>query len=165
MANDITECRRPGGAFSRPASRAGAAWRFLAWGLAVAALVAILSGTALAKEDYSFIGIEDASQVPKFITSLQKAVAAGDKQAVAGMVSYPLMVTLGGQDVELDGAAAFVARYDQIMTEAVKASVLAQGLKPEDVFVNRQGVMVGDSGQIWVLPDGDVLRISEIREP
>jgi len=149
---------------SRP-TRRDAGLRLLALGAAMAVCLAIMAGIGLAQEDYSFVGIDDAGQVPLFITRLQKAVAAGDKQAVAGLVSYPLMVVIKGRDVELDGAAAFVQHYDQIMTEALKKSVLEQSLKPEDVFVNKQGVMVGDSGQIWVLPDGDALRISEIREP
>lgn len=145
--------------------RLGATLRLLALGAAMAICLAVTPGTGLAQEDYSFIGIDDAKQIPLFITRLQKAVADGDKQAVAKLVSYPLVTVIEGKDVELDGEAAFVKHYDQIMTEALKKSVLGQSLKPEDVFVNKQGVMVGDSGQIWVLPDGDALRISEIREP
>lgn len=131
--------------------------------LAVCAVLAALPGICLAKADYSFIGVKSESQVTQFLTQLQKAVAAGDRQAVAKMVSYPLMAVIDGQDVEIAAEADFVARYDQILTEDVRADILAQGLKAEDVFVNKDGVMVGDSGRIWALPDGKGLRISEIR--
>ena len=115
-----------------------------------------------AREDYSFIGIKDASQVPKFVASLQKALAAEDKDAVAGLVSYPLRVSVGGQDLEVADKAAFVRQYDQIITKDIKQNILAQRLN--DIFVNKQGVMVGSDGKVWALPDGKVLRIAIIRE-
>lgn len=134
------------------------------WLVLVAGLMC-LPATVSAQVDYSDLGIDDASQVPRFIAQLQKAVAAGDKAAVAGLVSYPLDVSIAGQDVEIGDAAAFVARYDQIMTKDRQAGILAQSLKFEDIFVNRQGVMIGGNGDVWAVPDGNVLRIAVIREP
>ena len=141
----------------------GARWlRCLALGLLLAA--GLMAGPARceAKEDYSFVGIKDASQVPKFVASLQKALAADDKNAVAGMVSYPLMVAAGGEDLEIADKAAFVSQYDRIITKEIKQNILAQPLN--DIFVNKQGVMVGTDGKVWALPDGKALRIAVIRE-
>lgn len=141
----------------------GAAWpRFLALALCLAAGLTALPHLCLAKEDYSFIGIKKASQVPQFVASLQKALAADDKQAVAKLVSYPLMVSLGGQELEIENQAALVRQYDQIFTKTIKENILAQPLN--DIFVNKQGVMVGSDGKVWALPEGNNLRISVIRD-
>lgn len=136
--------------------------RCLALGLLLAAGLMAVPTDCQAKEDYSFIGIKDASQVPKFVASLQKALAADDKNAVAGLVSYPIMVSVGGQDLDVEDKAAFLRQYDRIITQAIKQNILAQPL--DDIFVNKQGVMVGSDGKVWALPDGKVLRIAVIRE-
>ena len=128
--------------------------------LAVGLLAVPTDGQA--KQDYTFVGIKDAAQVPKFVASLQKALAADDKNAVAGLVSYPLMVSLGGQDLEVADKAAFVRDYDRIITKEIKQNILAQPLG--DIFVNKQGVMVGTDGKVWALPDGKALRIAVIRD-
>jgi len=134
----------------------------LALGLLLAAGLMAVPTDCQAKEDYSFVGIKDASQVPKFVASLQKALTADDKQAVAALVSYPLMVSLGGQDLEIEDKAAFVSQYDRIITKEIKQNILAQPLS--DIFVNKQGVMVGSDGKVWALPDGKALRIAVIRD-
>ena len=140
-----------------------ATWlRCLALGLLLAAGLMAVATACEAKEDYSFVGIKDASQVPKFVASLQKALAAEDKNAVAGLVSYPLMVSVGGEDLEIENKAAFVSQYDRIITKEIKQNILAQPLN--DIFVNKQGVMVGTDGKVWALPDGKALRIAVIRE-
>jgi hypothetical protein len=136
--------------------------RCLALVLLLAAGLTAMPAAGQAKEDYSCIGIRDASQVPKFVASLQKALAADDRNAVAGLVSYPLVVSAGGQDLEIADQAAFVRQYDRIITEDIKRNILEQRL--DDIFVNRQGVMVGSDGKVWALPDGKVLRIAVIRE-
>ena len=136
--------------------------RCLALGLLLAAGLVAVPADCEAKEDYSFVGIKDASQVPKFVASLQKALAADDKNAVAALVSYPLMVSVGGQDLEVEDKAAFVSQYDRIITKEIKQNILAQPLN--DIFVNKQGVMVGSDGKVWALPDGKALRIAVIRE-
>ncbi|KHK02410.1 hypothetical protein NY78_2168 [Desulfovibrio sp. TomC] len=136
--------------------------RCLALGLFLAAGLTAVPADCQAKADYAFIGIKDASQVPKFVASLQKALAADDRNAVAGLVSYPLMVSAGGQDLEVEDKAAFLRHYDRIITEAIKQNILAQRL--DDIFVNKQGVMVGSDGKVWALPDGKVLRIGVIRD-
>jgi hypothetical protein len=140
-----------------------AAWpRLLALALCLAAGLTALPRLCHAKEDYSFIGVKKASQVPQFVASLQKALAADDKDAVAKLVSYPLTVSLGGQELEIEDKAALVRQYDQVFTKAIKQNIQAQPLN--DIFVNKQGIMVGSDGKVWALPDGDVLRVYVIRD-
>ena len=81
------------------------------------------------------------------ILSLQKAVAAHDPATVAGLVSYPISVTMHGRKTAIRNAKAFIANYDAIMTPDIVAAIKNQ--KYEDLFVNSHGVMFG-RGQVWV---------------
>lgn len=81
-----------------------------------------------------------------FFGELQKAVAADDKAAVAGLISYPLESKVGGKTVTLRDADEFVAAYDQIITAKVKKALAAQTYA--SLFANGEGLMVGD-GEIW----------------
>lgn len=81
-----------------------------------------------------------------FFSDLKAAVAAGNKQAVAAMVAYPLTVKTGGTAVTLRAAPDLVARYDQVVTARVVAAVRKQTF--ETLFARDTGIMIGD-GEIW----------------
>lgn len=89
----------------------------------------------------------DAAPYEAVFTQLQKAVAADDGATVATLVRYPLRVEVDGKRREISNAAAFEKDYPHIMTPAVKQAILAQAF--DDVFVNWQGVMIGQ-GQVWL---------------
>lgn len=82
----------------------------------------------------------------QFFDDLKKAVAAGDKEKIAGMVYYPFGARINGKVVKIRDAAHFAAAYDKIFTEKVKKAVTNQTY--ETVFANWQGVMFGD-GEVW----------------
>ena len=78
------------------------------------------------------------AQLEAFLTELQRAVASGDRQAVAAMIRYPLTVSIAGVGlrVPINDAADFLARYDDILTEPLRdeiarASVLPQSARPQ----------------------------------
>lgn len=81
-----------------------------------------------------------------FFESLQKAVAADDRQAVAAMVDYPFRTRIDGKAVTIKDAAGFVVNYDRIVTAKVKRAVADQSYAT--LFANWQGVSIGD-GEIW----------------
>lgn len=81
-----------------------------------------------------------------FFDSLQKAVAADDRQAVAAMVDYPFRTRIDGRAVTIKDAAGFVAGYDRIITAKVKRAVADQSYAT--LFANWQGVSIGD-GEVW----------------
>ncbi|MDI6029391.1 hypothetical protein QBK99_24865 [Corticibacterium sp. UT-5YL-CI-8] len=81
-----------------------------------------------------------------FFDALKKAVATGDKAAVAAMVDYPFQARIGGKAVKIRDAAHFVADYDKIITTKVKEAVAEQSYPT--LFANWQGVMIGD-GEVW----------------
>ena len=87
-----------------------------------------------------------------FFTDLKKAVGGGHKNDVAAMVDYPFLARIDGKAVKIRDAAHFVADYDKVVTAQVVSALHAQAY--EDLFVNWQGVMVGD-GEIWFAEVGD----------
>ncbi|MGN7355858.1 hypothetical protein ACTHPF_00740 [Paenibacillus sp. SAF-054] len=95
---------------------------------------------------YETAGIDHPDQFNKFFTSVQKAVADGDKEQVADAVLYPLRVNANGTSQNYKDKTAFLADYDSIMTDSVKKALADQKL--DTLFVNYKGVMVG-SGEIW----------------
>lgn len=98
-----------------------------------------------------------------FFANLQKAVAAGDKAAVAAMVDYPFQARIGGKAVKLTDAGHFVASYDKVVTAKVKEAVTKQSYAT--LFANWQGVMIGD-GELWFsgVGDGDQIKIIAIND-
>lgn len=99
----------------------------------------------------------------QFFEKLQKAIAAGDKQAVASMVDYPFRARIGGKAVKLNDAAHFLADYDKIVTAKVKQAVARQTYPT--LFANWQGVSIGD-GEVWFsgVGDGNTIRITAIND-
>jgi hypothetical protein len=82
-----------------------------------------------------------------FFSDLKKAVSAGDRQAVAAMVDYPITVSIGGKDVKIKSGKDFVSHYDHIFSDKIVTAVEKQTYAA--LFANDQGIMVGD-GEIWI---------------
>lgn len=78
---------------------------------------------------------------------LQQGIAADDKPAVAALVVYPLEVRIDGKQRKIRNADQFVASWDGIVTPEIVRVVSKQRYR--DLFVNWQGVMLGD-GQVWI---------------
>ncbi len=60
-----------------------------------------------------------------FFDTLKKAVAAGDKEAVAAMVDYPFQARIDGKAVKIRDTAHFIADYDKVVTAKVKHALQA----------------------------------------
>lgn len=82
----------------------------------------------------------------RFLSELQRAVAAGERERVARMVLYPLRVRVNRRRVVLRNPRQFLARYDTLFNRRVREVLAAQ--KFEGIFRNWQGYMVG-RGEIW----------------
>ena len=114
-------------------------------GLCLSALPARASLTQQSNK-YEVAGIDDAAVAEKFFRNLQEAVAKDDRAKVASMISYPITVMIGGRKVKLRRRADLLRRYNFVVNRKVRRAVAKQ--KAEDLFVNWQGVMIGD-GEIW----------------
>ena len=82
-------------------------------------------------------------EVAAFLKKIQGAVQADDARALAGMVHYPFSAP--GKFTAKD-RRAFIKQYEGFVTPRWKAAVVAQ--RYEDLFVNYQGIMVGN-GEVW----------------
>lgn len=95
---------------------------------------------------YDVSGIEDPQAFEAWFGQLQNLVRAGDKNAVAAQVLYPIRAKLNQKTTEIKDKTAFVKNYDAIFTNKVKQALLDQ--KVEETFVNYKGIMVGN-GELW----------------
>lgn len=115
------------------------------------ALGGVVSATAQtdqevdARMDYLF-----SAHAPyhEFFDRFQKAVAAADKSAVAGMISYPITVRgSNGKNLILRSTKDFIRHYDTVFTPKRVAVVEHQTYAT--LFARDEGVMIGQSGEIW----------------
>ncbi|MDH7551524.1 hypothetical protein [Stenotrophomonas geniculata] len=86
----------------------------------------------------------DAAQYEKVFNAFKTAVVGGDRAAVVEEVRFPLNIS-GGK--KITGPGEFQRNYEKIITPAVVKAVSEQDFGK--VFVNQQGVMIGD-GQVWL---------------
>ncbi|MFV1848102.1 hypothetical protein ACNJRW_18095 [Stenotrophomonas maltophilia] len=98
-------------------------------------------GDARARID-SVLG--DAAQYEKVFNAFKAAVVGGDRAAVVEEVRFPLNIA-GGK--KISGPGEFQRNYEKIITPAVVKAMSGQDFGK--VFVNQQGVMIGD-GQVWL---------------
>jgi hypothetical protein len=88
----------------------------------------------------------------RFLVALQDAAKNKDQQWIATRVSYPLVIH-GNTQITIHDSREFIDHYDQIMSRKVLDAIKNQ--KPENLFKNIHGVMIGN-GEVWfvsVLPD------------
>lgn len=100
----------------------------------------------MAMNRYYVAGIDNAAQFETVFTRLQGLVAAGDKEAVADYILYPLNVYVQGVPTTYLSREELLKNYDTVFTAKVKDAFAKQ--KVNETFVNYKGVMVGN-GEIW----------------
>ena len=110
---------------------------------------------------YEVAGITDAAAAERFFRDLQRAVTRNERGKVAGMVDYPLRVTIAGRKRTLNKKTDLLRRYDLVFNREVRQALARQ--KARELFVNWRGVMIG-SGEIWfsLRPHGKAFRITAI---
>jgi len=86
-------------------------------------------------------------KVQQLLTNLQQAVAQHNPAAVAALVHYPIKVNPGKRPITIKSPKAFIKDYDRIITHDISDVILKQ--KYDALFVNSQGVMLGD-GEVWI---------------
>ncbi|MGH8544670.1 MAG: hypothetical protein ACREX3_13810 [Gammaproteobacteria bacterium] len=89
----------------------------------------------------------DHAKYETVIRAYQKAVADGDKAAIAALVDYPFSATIDGRTTSIKDAADFVKHYDSIVTPEIARVVKAQ--EYSGLMVSGKGVMFG-SGETWI---------------
>ena len=81
-----------------------------------------------------------------FLTQLQSAVGADDRNAVTKLIAFPLRVNSDGRSRSYRNATAVLADYDHIFTPGVRPAILDQRFN--QLFGRDKGVMIGN-GAVW----------------
>ena len=128
---------------------------------AVAACGVALARGASAQEEnrYAVAGVEDPREVGRFLSELQEAVARDERARVASLVSFPMRLNSGKRKTLVRNRRDFLRRYARIFNGKVREALARQ--TEAALFVNYQGVMVGD-GEIWFAPAGRGSRLKVI---
>lgn len=83
----------------------------------------------------------------KFLKDFQVATQEREKTKVASMIHYPIKINLEGKKITFKSAQELLKRYDDIFDPMLVNVIQAQ--KYENVFANTQGIMIGESGELW----------------
>lgn len=86
----------------------------------------------------------------EFVKNLRRMVDGGQRDAIAKLVDYPLL--LDGEPV-IEDAAAFVRKYDSILTARVRDCVSGHDMETPMEEI-KAAYMVGN-GCIWFESDGE----------
>jgi len=133
------------------------------------ALLLVLSLTAPPDANQSAGQPAAGPSMAQFITALQQAVSRNDRQAVAGMVSYPLEVRAGTLQIPVADTSAFVKLYESLITSGMKsviarARVPADGQKSASVTTSRNGALTFE-GALTIAPAGGGFKITQLTVP
>ena len=115
--------------------------------LLVFCLGLVLAQTPQQEERFSVAGLKD-HEVEKFYKEFREAVAAGDKQKVASLVSFPITATLAsGKRQTIRTRVAFVKSYDLIFDDKFRALIAKTEFA--DLWAKFSGVAT-PRGEIWI---------------
>ena len=92
------------------------------------------------------LGAKTATSARAFLDQLQAALQSNNKEQVAEMISYPLLVLRSGKRTRIRQKQAFVTNYGLIVTAPVRDAVLHQ--TAQCLFGNSSGAMIGN-GEVW----------------
>ena len=81
-----------------------------------------------------------------FLTRLQAAVSANDRNAVVQLIAFPVRVNFKGRSQLYRDARSVGRDYDRIFTPRVRRAILNQRF--DRLFGRDQGVMIGN-GEVW----------------
>lgn len=127
--------------------------------IAVATCLAILAAGALsAQEELN----ENERTLLTVVEPLQRAVASGDRAAVAELLIYPIDVWNGRARVTMRDEAEFMKIYDRVVDFRLKRTIARADVRK--AFSNYQGWMF-DRGRIWIGMRGEDLGVITINAP
>jgi hypothetical protein len=92
------------------------------------------------------LGEKTAAGARAFLAQLQAAVQSNNKEQIADMVGYPLLVLSSVKRTRIAKKQAFLSNYSLIFTDPVRDAILHQSA--QCLFGNSSGAMVGN-GEVW----------------
>ena len=92
------------------------------------------------------LGAKTAASARTFLAQLQAGMQSNNKEEIAEMISYPLLVLVSGKRTHIQKKQAFLTNYGLIFTDPVREAILHQ--TAQCLFGNSSGAMVGN-GEVW----------------
>jgi hypothetical protein len=114
-------------------------------------LITAVTGSVRADEADTDRQIEnllgDPADYKELFYAFQSAVAEGKADIAASLVSYPITISIGGEDATFENEAQLLDSYDDVFTDKIVNIVRKQDYG--QAFVNSEGLMFGD-GEVWI---------------
>jgi hypothetical protein len=108
------------------------------------------------------LGAKTAAGARAFLAQLQAAVQSNNKEQIAEMIGYPLLVLSSVKRTHIQKKQAFLSNYSLIFTDPVRNAILHQ--TAQCLFGNATGAMVGN-GEVWFVEQApDQWKIVTINE-
>jgi hypothetical protein len=108
------------------------------------------------------LGEKTAAGARAFLAQLQAAVQSNNKEQIAEMIGYPLLVLSSVKRTRIAKKQAFLSNYSLIFTDPVRDAILHQ--TAQCLFGNSSGAMVGN-GEVWFVEQApDQWKIVTINE-
>src|ERR1700677_3086370 len=92
------------------------------------------------------LGAKTAASARGFLAQLQAAAQSNNKEQIAEMISYPLLVLRSGKRTHIRQKKEFLTNFGLIFTDPVRDAILHQ--TAQCLFGNSTGAMVGN-GELW----------------
>ncbi|WP_156378566.1 MULTISPECIES: hypothetical protein [unclassified Rhizobium] len=124
---------------------------FLALSLITGAMLTTVSWPVRADEADTDRQIEtllgDPADYKELFYAFQSAVAEGKAEIAVSLVSYPITISIGGEDATFENEAQLLDSYNDVFTDKIVNIVRNQ--EYGQAFVNSEGLMFGD-GEVWI---------------
>lgn len=108
------------------------------------------------EHQYEVAGALDDKIVDQAAQDFLNAVAAGDREFIAGMIEYPIQVSVSGSSVNIKNQDEFLFYYEKIFTDDYKAQLAK--LRPKHMFAKWSGIMMGQ-GEVWFNAYGKIIAL------
>lgn len=89
----------------------------------------------------------DAADYKELFYAFQSAVVEGKAEIVASLISYPITISIGGEDGTFEDEEQLLESYNDIFTDKIVNIVRNQDYG--SAFVNSERLMFGD-GEVWI---------------
>jgi hypothetical protein len=89
----------------------------------------------------------DPADYKELFYAFQSAVAEGKAEIAVSLVSYPITISIGGEDATFEDEEQLLESYNDVFTDKIVNIVRKQDYG--SAFVNSEGLMFGD-GEVWI---------------
>ena len=108
------------------------------------------------------------TEFESFFLQLQRAVQSDDRNTVAGMIRYPITISIGGLRVPFADAASVLSRYDDVFNPPLRDAIARATVREQpgrtQVTVAPDRFVIG-TNDLVIMPIAGALRITGIVVP